>query len=86
MERPLKDDDATRPMADCAERFLRPYTPKLWLFAAAALQLGSLDPSALLLVANLLLGSARLNRIARHFASWTGRPLTDRRYMWKIEY
>jgi fructoselysine-6-P-deglycase FrlB-like protein len=84
--RPLKSDDATRPMADCAERFLRQYTPKLWFLDAAALHLGSLDPSARLLVANLVPGNTRLNRIAEHFASWMGRPLPDGRYMWKIEY
>ncbi|MGO8962059.1 MAG: hypothetical protein ACLQFR_32500 [Streptosporangiaceae bacterium] len=59
---------------------------KLWYLAAAVLQLGSLDPSARLLVANLVLGSTRLNRIAGHLASWTGRPLTDRRYVRKMEY
>jgi len=82
----LKGEDATRPMADRAERFLRQYTTKLWLLDAAALQLGSLDPSGRPLVADLVLGSTTLNRIAEHFASWTGRPLTDRRYMWKTEY
>jgi fructoselysine-6-P-deglycase FrlB-like protein len=82
----LKGDDATRPMADRAERFLRQYTPKLWLLDAAALRLGSVDPAARPLVADLVLGSTTLNRVAEHFASWTGRPLTDRRYMWKIEY
>jgi fructoselysine-6-P-deglycase FrlB-like protein len=82
----LKGDDATRPMAERAERFLRQYTPKLWLLDAVALQLGSVDPAARPLVADLVLGSTTLNRIAEHFASWTGRPLTDRRYMWKIEY
>ncbi len=86
LERPLKGDDATRPMADRAERFLRQHMPKLWLLDAAALQLGSLDPSARPLVASLVLVGTRLNRIAEDFASWTGRPLTDRRYMWKIEY
>ena len=73
-------------MADCAELFLRQYTPKLWLLDAAALQLGSLEPPARLPVANLVLGSARLNRIAGHFASRTGRPLTDRRSVRKIGY
>jgi fructoselysine-6-P-deglycase FrlB-like protein len=72
-------------MAGRAERFLRQYTLKLWVFGAAALQLGSVDPAARPLVADLVLGSTRLNRIAEHFASWTGRPLTDRRCMWKIE-
>jgi fructoselysine-6-P-deglycase FrlB-like protein len=73
-------------MADCAGRFLRQYTPKLRLLEDAALQLGWLGPSARLLVDNLVFGRPRLNRIAEHFGSWTGRPLTNRRYMWKTEY
>jgi len=82
----LKGDDAIRPMADRAERFLRQYTPKLWVLDAAELTMSSVDASARPLVADLVLGSTVLNRIAEHFASCTGRPLTDRRYMWKIDY
>jgi fructoselysine-6-P-deglycase FrlB-like protein len=82
----LKGDDATRPMAERAERFLRQYTAKLWVLDAAALQLDGMDSAGRPLVADLVLGSTVLNRIAEHFASWTGRPLTSRRYMWKIDY
>jgi fructoselysine-6-P-deglycase FrlB-like protein len=82
----LKGDDVTRPMADRAERFLRRYTPRLWVLDAAALQLSSVDASARAAIGDLVLGSTVLNRIAEHFASYTGRPLTDRRYMWKIDY
>ena len=73
-------------MADCAERFLRQHTPELWMLDAAALQLGSVDLAARPLVADLVLGSGTLNRIAEHFASGTGRPLMDLRYAWKIGY
>jgi fructoselysine-6-P-deglycase FrlB-like protein len=73
-------------MSDCAERFLRQYTPKLLLLDAAALHLGSLDPSAGLPAAHLVVASTRVNGIGEHFASWTGCPLTCRRYQWKIEY
>ncbi|MGH3185891.1 MAG: SIS domain-containing protein [Streptosporangiaceae bacterium] len=82
----LKGDDVTRPMADRAERFLRQYTRKLWVLDAAALQLGSVDAPLRPLVGDLVLGSTVLNRIAEHFAALTGRRLTDRRYMWKIDY
>jgi hypothetical protein len=37
---PLKRYDATRPMADCADRFVREYAQKLWLLSAAALNRG----------------------------------------------
>jgi fructoselysine-6-P-deglycase FrlB-like protein len=82
----LKGDDAVRPMADRAERFLKQYTRKLWVLDARELGLDSVDPQARPLVADLVLGSTTLNRIAEHFAAWTGIKLTDRRYMWKIDY
>ena len=82
----LKGDDVVRPMAERAERFLRQYTRKLWVLDARELSLESVDPDARPLVADLVLGSTTLNRIAEHFASWTGRPLADRHYMWKIDY
>jgi fructoselysine-6-P-deglycase FrlB-like protein len=82
----LKGDDVTRPMADRAERFLRQYTRKLWVLDAAELRLSSIDTTARPLIGDLVLGSTVLNRIAEHFASYTGRPLTDRRYMWKVDY
>jgi len=82
----LKGDDVTRPMAERAEQFLRQYTHKLWILDASALELSGVDPENRPLIADLVLGSTVLNRIAEHFASWTGRPLTDRRYMWKIDY
>jgi fructoselysine-6-P-deglycase FrlB-like protein len=82
----LKGDDVTRPMAERAERFLRRYTRKLWVLDADALQLTGVGATARPFVADLVLGSTILNRVAEHFASWTGRPLTDRRFMWKIEY
>jgi fructoselysine-6-P-deglycase FrlB-like protein len=65
---------------------LHQYTGKLWVLDAAALQLGSVDQPLRPLVGDLVLGSTVLNRIAEHFAAWTGRRLTDRRYMWKIDY
>jgi fructoselysine-6-P-deglycase FrlB-like protein len=82
----LKGDDVTRPMAERAERFLRQYTQKLWVLDSSTLELPGVDPENRPLIADLVLGSTVLNRIAEHFASWTGRPLTDRRYMWKIDY
>lgn len=82
----LKGDDVTRPMAERAERFLQQYTRRLWVLDAAALRLSSVDRSGRPLIGDLVLGSTVLNRIAEHFASSTGRRLTDRRYMWKIDY
>lgn len=82
----LKGDDVTRPMAERAERFLQQYTRKLWVLDAAALRLSSVDRSARSLIGDLVLGSTVLNRIAEHLASLTGRRLTDRQYMWKIDY
>jgi fructoselysine-6-P-deglycase FrlB-like protein len=82
----LKDYALTRPMAERAERFLRQHTGKLWVLDAAELDLGAVDEAGRPLVADLVLGSTVLNRIAEHFAVRTGIPLTERRYMWKTEY
>jgi fructoselysine-6-P-deglycase FrlB-like protein len=82
----LKGDDVTRPMAERAERFLRRYTGKLWVLDAAELTMSSVDESARPPIGDLVLGSTVLNRIAEHFAARTGRPLADRRYMWKVDY
>jgi fructoselysine-6-P-deglycase FrlB-like protein len=82
----LKDAGVTRPMADRVERFLRQHTRKLWVLDAAALELDSVDAPARPFIADLVLGSTVLNRVAEHFAARSGRPLTDRRYMWKIDY
>jgi fructoselysine-6-P-deglycase FrlB-like protein len=82
----LTGDDVTGPMADRAERFLRQYTKKLYVLDAADLPLDPVAEPMRPLIADLVLGSTVLNRIAEHFAAWTGRPLTERRYMWKIEY
>jgi fructoselysine-6-P-deglycase FrlB-like protein len=32
------------------------------------------------------MASAVTARLAQHFEAFSGRPLTDRRYMWKVEY
>jgi fructoselysine-6-P-deglycase FrlB-like protein len=82
----LKDAVVTRPMAERAERFLRQHTGKLWVLDSLELGLGPVDEAVRPLVADLVLGSTVLNRIAEHFAVRTGIPLTDRRYMWKTEY
>ena len=84
LDRPVRGDDATRPVAGRAERFLRRYTSKLWVFDAAALQLGSAGLAAGPLVADLVLGGMRLHRMAEHFGWWTGRLLMGRRCMWMI--
>lgn len=82
----LKDAMLTRPMSERVERFLRQHTDKLWVLDALDLGLSSVDDAARPLVADLVLGSTTLNRIAEHFSARTGIPLTDRRYMWKLEY
>jgi fructoselysine-6-P-deglycase FrlB-like protein len=82
----LKDYALTRPMAERVERFLAQHTGKLWVLDAAELELGPVAADGRPLVADMVLGSTVLNRIAEQFAVRTGIPLTDRRYMWKIEY
>jgi fructoselysine 6-phosphate deglycase/fructoselysine-6-phosphate deglycase len=33
-----------------------------------------------------VVASTLLGRLAEHFEAWTGHALSDRRYMWKVEY
>lgn len=82
----LKDTEATRPMAERVEAFLRQHTGRLWVLDAAELALPGVTGGDRSQVADLVLGSTVLNRIAEQFSARTRIPLTDRRYMWKIEY
>lgn len=82
----ITGEHLSRPMDDRVVAFLNRYTPKVHVLDARELQLPGIEPAMRPLVGTLVVGSALLNRLAEHFEAWSGRPLTDRRYMWKVEY
>jgi fructoselysine-6-P-deglycase FrlB-like protein len=82
----LIGEDPTRPMGERVLRFLERYSGKVHTLDAAALGLDGVRPAMRPFVGSLVMASALLGRLAEHFAAWTGHPLTERRYMWKVEY
>lgn len=82
----LVGEDATRPMGERVRRFLDRYTGKAHYLDAAELSLGGVCVPMRPFIGSLVMASAVLGRLAEHFEAWTGHPLEDRRYMWKVEY
>ena len=78
-------EDETRPMAERAARFLDRYTRRAMYLDSRDFPLpgipghlrGYFTPAAFYSLDG---------RLADHYAALTGHPLTDRRYMWKVEY
>jgi fructoselysine 6-phosphate deglycase/fructoselysine-6-phosphate deglycase len=82
----ITGEHASRPMDERVLAFLRRYTPKVHVLDAKQLLLPGIDSEMRPLVGTLVVGSALLNRLAEHFEAWSGRPLKERRYMWKVDY
>ena len=82
----LMGEDRTRPMGERVLSFLERYTPKIHCLDAARLSLDGVDEAMRPFLGSLVVGSALLGRLAEHFQSWTGHALTERRYMWKVDY
>jgi fructoselysine-6-P-deglycase FrlB-like protein len=66
--------------------FLNRYTPKVHVLDAQQLSLPGIEAQMRPLIGTLVAGSTLIERLAQHFEAWTGRPLSDRRYMWKVDY
>ena len=82
----LLGEDATRPMGERVRSFLDRYTRRAHYLDARDLALPGVEASMRPFVGSLVMASAVLARLAQHFEARTGHPLTDRRYMWKVEY
>jgi fructoselysine-6-P-deglycase FrlB-like protein len=82
----LTGEDATRPMGDRVSRFLERYTPKVHHLDAAGLSLPGIEPAMRPFIGTLVVASTLVGRLAEHFEAWSGHSLTERRYMWKVEY
>ncbi|MFI6740393.1 SIS domain-containing protein [Nonomuraea sp. NPDC050451] len=82
----LLGEDATRPMGERAIRFLERYNERNHVIDGATLTLPGVPKSQRATLGSFVMASAVTARLAQHFESYSGRPLTDRRYMWRVEY
>ena len=81
----FKGEDAYRPLADRAERFLRQHTDKLFVLDTAGFDLPGLSAATRALIAPAVLASA-LERLSGYLAERRNHPLTTRRYYKRISY
>ncbi|WP_214415758.1 SIS domain-containing protein [Sphaerisporangium fuscum] len=82
----LLGEDVTRPMGQRALNFLEKYNGRNHVVDSTKLSLPGVPASLRATVGSFVMASAVTARLAQHFEAFSGRPLTDRRYMWRVEY
>ena len=82
----LMGEDATRPMGERVNVFLNRYNKRNHVLDAASLTLPGVSASMRPMIGAFVLSSAIIARLAQHFEFFSGRTLTDRHYMWKVQY
>jgi fructoselysine 6-phosphate deglycase len=78
-------EDTSRPIAERARAFIQKYSRQAWLVDLQDLTLPGIPKDYRAEVGPLVLG-ALTSRIAQHFEATTGHSLTERRYMFKVQY
>jgi fructoselysine-6-P-deglycase FrlB-like protein len=78
-------EEATRPIDDRAQAFLRTYTRKAHFVDSRDLELPGIEPAQRPFASHFAL-DAVMSRLAQHFEAATGQDLQNRRYMFKVEY
>lgn len=78
-------EDRSRPIAERTRAFIQKYTRQAWLVDLQDLTLPGIPKGYRAEVGELVLG-ALTSRIAQHFEATTGHSLTERRYMFKVQY
>jgi fructoselysine 6-phosphate deglycase len=78
-------EDTSRPVAERARAFIQKYTRQAWLVDLQDLTLPGIPTDYRAEVGPLVL-AALTSRIAQHFEATTGHSLTERRYMFKVQY
>lgn len=78
-------EDRSRPIAERTRAFIQKYTRQAWLVDLQDLTLPGIPKAYRAEVGALVLG-ALTSRIAQHFEATTGHSLTERRYMFKVQY
>ncbi|GAA3620345.1 fructosamine deglycase FrlB [Nonomuraea rosea] len=82
----LLGEDATRPMGERAIRFLDRHNDKNHVIDGATLSLPGVPTAQRATIGSFIMASAVTARLAQHFEAFSGRPLSERRYMWRVEY
>jgi len=78
-------EDTSRAIAERTRAFIQKYTRQAWLVDLEDLTLPGIPKDYRAEVGPLVLG-ALTSRIAQHFEATTGHSLTERRYMFKVQY
>jgi fructoselysine-6-P-deglycase FrlB-like protein len=78
-------EEATRPIDERAQAFLRRFTHNAWYVDARDLSLPGIEPAMRPFASHFAL-DAVMSRLAQHFEAATGHDLQNRRYMFKVEY
>jgi fructoselysine 6-phosphate deglycase len=78
-------EDTSRPISERTRTFIQKYTRQAWLVDLQDLTLPGIPKGHRAEVGPLVLG-ALTSRIAQHFEATTGHSLTERRYMFKVQY
>jgi fructoselysine-6-P-deglycase FrlB-like protein len=78
-------EDATRPMAERAKRFLDTYTRKAHYLDVRELSLPGVPTELRPDISPLVIGELA-NRLAQHFEAVRGHHLDQRRYMFRVDY
>jgi fructoselysine 6-phosphate deglycase len=78
-------EEATRPIDERAQRFLRTYTKKAFFIDAKDYVLPGVDDAERPFASHFVLMSL-MSRLAEHFEAVSGHNLKNRRYMFKVEY
>jgi fructoselysine-6-P-deglycase FrlB-like protein len=78
-------EDTSRPIAERARAFIQKYTRQAWLVDLQDMTLPGIPKPYRAEVGQLVLG-ALTSRIAQHFEAATGHSLTERRYLFKVQY
>ncbi|NUW31630.1 SIS domain-containing protein [Nonomuraea sp. SMC257] len=82
----LLGEDATRPMGARAVSFLERYNQRNHVVDGASLSLPGVPARLRATVGSFVMASCVTARLAQHFEAFSGRPLSERRYMWRVEY
>jgi fructoselysine-6-P-deglycase FrlB-like protein len=78
-------EDASRPLAERAKRFLDTYTRKAWYVDVKDLELPGIEPEFRPMVSPIAIGRI-VSRLAQHYEALRGHSLEQRRYMFRTVY
>lgn len=82
----FKNAGATRAMDERTEQFLRRYSARTHVIDVADLEVDIPEGPQADWIRTCIAFTSIIARLAQHFEGLSGRPLMDRRYMWKTEY